>query len=115
MRLAFIQEFEQRPIHYIIESSLLDWFPPEVESFWGAHYVRYAPAVFVPGARVAVISFHSLEDRLVKRAFTELEGDGLATRLTKRPLTPGAEEMAANPRCRSAKLRAVRLSDGNGS
>jgi len=68
-----------------------------------------------PGARIAIISFHSLEDRLVKRAFTELEGDGLATRLTKRPLTPGAEEMAANPRCRSAKLRAVRLSDGNGS
>ncbi|MHC4785060.1 MAG: 16S rRNA (cytosine(1402)-N(4))-methyltransferase RsmH [Planctomycetota bacterium] len=69
----------------------------------------------LPGARVAVISFHSLEDRLVKRAFTGLVSDGLATRLTKRPLTPGAEEMADNPRCRSAKLRAVRLSDGNGS
>jgi 16S rRNA (cytosine1402-N4)-methyltransferase len=68
----------------------------------------------LPGARIGVISFHSLEDRLVKRAFTELQRDGLATRLTKRPLTPGPQEIADNPRCRSAKLRAVRLSD-NGS
>jgi 16S rRNA (cytosine1402-N4)-methyltransferase len=64
-----------------------------------------------PGARVAVISFHSLEDRLVKRAFAGLVRDELATRLTKRPLTPNAQEIARNPRSRSAKLRAVRLED----
>ncbi len=61
------------------------------------------------GARVAVISFHSLEDRLVKRAFADLARDDLATRLTRRPVTASADEMAANPRARSAKLRAVRI------
>jgi 16S rRNA (cytosine1402-N4)-methyltransferase len=68
-----------------------------------------------PGARVAIISFHSLEDRQVKRAFAALADDGLATRLTKRPLTPGPQEIADNPRSRSAKLRAVRLSGQNSS
>ncbi len=65
-----------------------------------------------PGARVAIISFHSLEDRPVKRAFADLERDGLATRLVKRPVTPGDAEAAANPRSRSAKLRAVRVAAG---
>jgi len=60
-------------------------------------------------ARVAIISFHSLEDRLVKRAFAELEKRGRATRLTKKPVTAGAQEVQANPRSRSAKLRAVRI------
>ena len=61
------------------------------------------------GARIAIISFHSLEDRLVKRAFTELDRRGLAERLTRRPITAGDEEVTANPRARSAKLRAIRL------
>jgi 16S rRNA (cytosine1402-N4)-methyltransferase len=65
------------------------------------------------GARVAIISFHSLEDRLVKRAFAALARDGLAAPLTKRPLAPGPDEIAGNPRCRSAKLRAVRIDSGN--
>lgn len=56
------------------------------------------------GGRVAVISFHSLEDRLVKRAFRGLEG---FQALTKRPLTADPEEIAQNPRARSAKLRAA--------
>ncbi|MEE9129602.1 MAG: 16S rRNA (cytosine(1402)-N(4))-methyltransferase RsmH [Phycisphaerales bacterium] len=59
------------------------------------------------GARVAIISFHSLEDRIVKRAFGKLADRGLGTRLTKRPITAGEGEVAANPRARSAKLRAV--------
>ncbi|MHC4415859.1 MAG: 16S rRNA (cytosine(1402)-N(4))-methyltransferase RsmH [Planctomycetota bacterium] len=63
-----------------------------------------------PGARVALISFQSLEDRLVKQAFAELAARGLATRLTKRPVTATASEIAANPRSRSAKLRATRIS-----
>jgi len=61
------------------------------------------------GARIAIISFHSLEDRLVKRAFTELDRRGVAERLTRRPVTAGDEEVARNPRARSAKLRAIRL------
>lgn len=61
------------------------------------------------GARIAVISFHSLEDRQVKRAFAGLEERGLATRLTRRPMTAGEDEVKSNPRSRSAKLRAIRI------
>ena len=64
-----------------------------------------------PGARVAVISFHSLEDRLVKRAFNKLADSGLGTRLTKRPIVAGTQEIAGNPRSRSARLRAIRIKE----
>ena len=64
-----------------------------------------------PGARVAIISFHSLEDRLVKHAFADLAKRGLATRLSKKPVGPSETESIANPRSRSAKLRAVRIGD----
>ena len=59
-------------------------------------------------ARLAVITFHSLEDRIVKHTFRALEktGEGLRI-LTKRPLTPADAEVARNPRARSAKLRAI--------
>lgn len=58
------------------------------------------------GGRVAVISFHSLEDRIVKQTFREAKGVRI---LTKKPLIPKADEMRANPRSRSAKLRAVEV------
>jgi 16S rRNA (cytosine1402-N4)-methyltransferase len=59
-------------------------------------------------ARLAIITFHSLEDRIVKHTFRAMEkaGDGLRI-LTKRPLVPTDEEVARNPRARSAKLRAI--------
>lgn len=57
-----------------------------------------------PGARVAIVSFHSLEDRAVKHAFASLADRGLAT-ASRRPIEATAEEVAANPRSRSAKLR----------
>ncbi len=59
------------------------------------------------GARIAMISFHSLEDRRVKQAFVNLEKCGLANRLTRKPICATDEEVAANPRSRPAKLRAV--------
>ncbi len=62
-----------------------------------------------PGARVGIISFHSLEDRPVKQCFADLAERGLVEPVTKKPVTAGAEEVAANPRSRSAKLRVVRL------
>jgi 16S rRNA (cytosine1402-N4)-methyltransferase len=60
-------------------------------------------------ARVGIISFHSLEDRRVKRCFADLERAGVATRLTRRPVRAGAGETAQNPRARSARLRVVRM------
>jgi 16S rRNA (cytosine1402-N4)-methyltransferase len=61
------------------------------------------------GTRLAVISFHSLEDRIVKYTLRELQQGGeLAMRvLTKKPIRPGRDEVARNPRSRSAKLRAA--------
>jgi 16S rRNA (cytosine1402-N4)-methyltransferase len=60
------------------------------------------------GARLAVITFHSLEDRIVKHTFRAIEKAEEAIRiLTKRPLVPADAELARNPRARSAKLRAI--------
>jgi 16S rRNA (cytosine1402-N4)-methyltransferase len=61
-----------------------------------------AETLLVPGGRLAVISFHSLEDRIVKRF---LLGSETLEPLTKRPVIAGDEEQATNPRARSAKLR----------
>ncbi|MBA4119922.1 MAG: 16S rRNA (cytosine(1402)-N(4))-methyltransferase [Isosphaera sp.] len=61
------------------------------------------------GARVAVVAFHSLEDRPVKRAFGGLVERGLAEAVGGQPARPSEGEVAGNPRARSAKLRAVRV------
>lgn len=65
------------------------------------------PEVLAGGGRAGVISFHSLEDRRVKRCFAGLAEAGAANLLTAKPVTPGDEEIAANRRSRSAKLRAI--------
>jgi len=62
-----------------------------------------------PGSRVAIISFHSLEDRIVKTHFKELEKEDKAKILTKKPITASEEEARDNPKSRSAKLRAIIL------
>ena len=64
-----------------------------------------AVRVLRSGGRVAVISFHSLEDRIVKRFFLEQQAAGVLEVVTKKPVMASDEEVAANPRSRSAKLR----------
>jgi 16S rRNA (cytosine1402-N4)-methyltransferase len=66
-----------------------------------------APRVLKPGGRLVIISFHSLEDRMVKDAFREGARRGLYRLLTKKPVSAGEEEVERNPRSRSARLRAV--------
>ncbi len=84
-----------------------------------------AERVLKPGGRLAVVSFHSLEDRIVKNFFAGRARTGGGSRhlpevkqavpsfrlLTRKPVTPGEAEMAANPRARSAKLRAAERTD----
>lgn len=66
------------------------------------------PDVLAPGGRVAIISFHSGEDRLVKNAFREAAKWDRLEILTKKPIAPGEAEVESNPRSRSAKMRAAR-------
>jgi 16S rRNA (cytosine1402-N4)-methyltransferase len=84
-----------------------------------------AERVLKPGGRLAVVSFHSLEDRIVKNFLVERGKSGGGSRhlpelaqvqpsfriLTKRPVTPGDDEVRNNPRARSAKLRAAQRTD----
>jgi 16S rRNA (cytosine1402-N4)-methyltransferase len=92
--------------------------------------IRRAVALLAPGGLVAVISFHSLEDRIVKNVFRELAGrgpsagqpDGAAPKapllelVTRKPALPSAAEVAGNPASRSAKLRVARkLAAGGGT
>jgi len=70
-----------------------------------AEVLPQALSLLAPGGRLAVIAFHSLEDRMVKQFFVAERQAGRVRILTKRPLRAGDEEIAANPRAASAKLR----------
>lgn len=71
-------------------------------------FLSEAPTVLAPGGVLAIISFHSLEDRQVKLAFRELARTEHFALLTKKPITASDQELRDNPRARSAKLRAIK-------
>jgi len=73
--------------------------------------LRSIPTMVNPGGRIAIISFHSLEDRLVKQAFRD---NPRLEVLTRKPLRPTEAEVAANPRSRSAKMRVAQVLDEAG-
>jgi len=68
-------------------------------------FLSRAPATIAPGGRWVMLSYHSLEDRLVKHAFQRLKRDGQFRILTKKVIEPALDEVKANPRSRSAKMR----------
>src|SRR5215469_2432881 len=74
-----------------------------------------APRLLKPSGRLVVIDFHSLEDRVLKDNLREGAQKGIWTVLTKKPVTPGEEEIERNPRARSAKLRAAEKTGNRGT
>lgn len=68
-------------------------------------FLRKLPSVMAPGGRIAVLTFHSGEDRMVKKSFKELKKEGVYSDAATEVIRPSAEECARNARARSAKLR----------
>lgn len=74
-----------------------------------SNVIRSLPDILMPGGRVAIISFHSLEDRIVKNEFKNLVKNEKADFINKKPITASRKEILENPRARSAKLRAIKI------
>ena len=70
------------------------------------NFLQVIPEWLLPGGIISIISFHSLEDRLVKSSF---KNDQRLKNLTKKPITPSEKEVELNKRARSAKLRTAQL------
>ncbi len=81
------------------------WVNRELEGLDG--FLARAAARLAPGGRLVLLTFHSLEDRVVKHTFRALQAAGTITIRTKRPIVPSETEIDRNPRARSAKLRAA--------
>jgi 16S rRNA (cytosine1402-N4)-methyltransferase len=71
--------------------------------------LEHLPEILKESGRVAIISFHSLEDRIVKQSFQKLQKEGVVEILTKKPIAASRGEALQNPRSRSAKLRAAKM------
>ena len=85
------------------------WLNRELEGLDA--FLAAAARRLAPGGRLAVITFHSLEDRIVKHTLRALQAEGTIAVRTKRPVVPAETEVARNPRARSAKLRAAERSE----
>ena len=81
------------------------WVNRELEGLDG--FLTRAAARLAPGGRLVILTFHSLEDRVVKHTFRALQAAGAIAIRTKRPVVPSEVEIDRNPRARSAKLRAA--------
>jgi 16S rRNA (cytosine1402-N4)-methyltransferase len=81
------------------------WVNQELEGLDG--FLARAAARLAPGGRLVMLTFHSLEDRVVKHTFRALQATGSIAIRTKRPMVPTEAEIDRNPRARSAKLRAA--------
>jgi 16S rRNA (cytosine1402-N4)-methyltransferase len=86
------------------------WVNRELEELDG--FLAQAAGRLAPAGRLVVITFHSLEDRIVKHTLRALQANGTITIRTKRPQVPAEAEIERNPRARSAKLRAASRSTG---
>jgi 16S rRNA (cytosine1402-N4)-methyltransferase len=126
MPIKTIEEFK-RAVHAVVKGNPQKYFAQvfqalriEVNDEFGAlkELLEQIPAALKPGGRVAIITFHSLEDRIVKNffktgTFSDIEIDNVYgtktenvfTIITKKPLIPSLSEIKNNPRARSAKLR----------
>jgi 16S rRNA (cytosine1402-N4)-methyltransferase len=81
------------------------WVNRELEGLDG--FLMRAAARLAPGGRLVLLTFHSLEDRVVKHTLRALQTAGAVTIRTRRPMVPSEAEIERNPRARSAKLRAA--------
>jgi 16S rRNA (cytosine1402-N4)-methyltransferase len=88
------------------------WVNRELEGLDG--FLARAAERLATGGRLVVITFHSLEDRIVKHTLRALQASGAVAIRTKRPLVPSEAEVERNPRARSAKLRAAARPQGPG-
>lgn len=125
---AIVQEREVHPLQTtgdlvrIIEQSVPHWYlkkrtHPATKSFQALRIavndelgalqetIEKGIRALAPGGRIAIISFHSIEDRIVKTNFRQAEQEGHGKVITKKPIIPSKEESAENPASRSAKLR----------
>ena len=76
-----------------------------------SHILKNVRMIVKPGGRVVIITFHSLEDRVVKQAFQAMAKEKQGELITKKPIAASREEVKENPRSRSAKVRGIRVLD----
>lgn len=109
IRRAVPRNYERGRIHPATRTfqALRIFVNHELESL--TEVLTQLPKIVGPGGRVAIISFHSLEDKMVKDAFRKLAKDGAAELIVKKPLVATREEAMENPRSRSAKLRGIKF------